>query len=199
MYDFTPASDPISGFWSPGSFTLEAPISRDQVLARLRGAIRAYRPLFQSRLSSTMTGIVGDDRLRLWTSTYWRSQPNAGALIMDARLEDRGATTYVSGRLRRGYTFIPQAVLWPLLLVWWLGSRGYAPAPFLLVLAAIAFTQLAYAALSSRRDAKALLEFVDLLLSDRSNPRPAPYPPGIPDPAAEFAERYRYPGRPEGG
>ena len=145
-----------------------------------------------------MTGQVGQDRARIWHATYWRSQPSAGALVWDGRLEDWGATTHIAGKLRRGYAFLPLAIVWPILVFWFLATERFAPAVFLTLLATLELVQLVSVVIRSNSDSQTLLAFVDRLLADPHSPPQAPYPKGIDDPAAAFAERYRFPGRPGG-
>jgi hypothetical protein len=166
VYEYTPAGDPVTRFWSPGTFRFEVPLGRAEVLARLRAGVETYGWLRRLNLRrGGMVGQVEDGRVRLWRSGSFLSQPSRGALVFDGSIQDWGSTTILTGRLRMGYPYLANLIyvlLVAILLVTIVLSKtGW----FAYLFGALLIVQLLVISVAALRGAHALLDFVDQLLS----------------------------------
>ena len=173
MADFEPASNPLSQFWSPGSFHYVLPMARAELLQRVRDNTRSYARL-RGRDRFGMISWVQEDRVRVWHATFWRSQPSRGALLLDARVEEdavgRGST--FSGRLRLNSAYVA-TVAWTAVYITFAVFIHF-PLLFIGVLVLVTLLQLGVIAVSARRDARPMIDFIEKVLDVPAQESPGP-------------------------
>ena len=164
MDDFTPAASAFAALWSPGTFRYTVPVPRAEVLERVRENTRSFDRL-RGRQRFGYVSWVQADRVRVWHSTFWRSQPSRGALLFDARLEDAGGGdgTVLVGRLRINTAYIATAA-WTAVYVAFALLIHFPPL-LVAVLVVASLVQLVMTAVSARRDVGPMIEFVERTLA----------------------------------
>ena len=160
-----PAPDRVSELWSPGSFHYAVPVSRADLLERVRANTRGFDRL-KGRDRFGMVSWVQEDRIRIWHSTFWRSQPSRGALLFDARVEDTdgGRGTALTGRLRLNTAYVATTV-WTMLYVAF-ALIIHFPLPLIGVLVLVTLIQLVGIAIFGRRDTRPVIDFVEKILAE---------------------------------
>jgi len=166
---FTPATSAIAALWAPGTFRLSVPAPRAEVLERVRSNTRGFDRL-RGRQRFGYISWVQEDRIRIWHSTFWRSQPSRGALLLDARLEDAAGSqaTVLVGRLRINTAYIATAA-WTAVYVAFALLIHFPPA-LVAVLVVASVIQLVMTAVSARRDVEPMIEFVSQILAGPAVP-----------------------------
>ena len=164
MDEFTPAASGIAALWTPGSFRYTVPAARAEVLERVRANTRGFDRL-RGRQRFGYVSWVQEDRIRIWHSTFWRSQPSRGALLFDARLENGAGSdsTVLAGRLRINTAYIATAA-WTAVYVAFALLIHFPPL-LVAVLVVASLIQLVMTAVSASRDVGPMVEFVERILA----------------------------------
>jgi hypothetical protein len=163
VYEFRPAPNPLARAWRPGGFTFSTGLSPAEVGDRVRARTRGYDQRRPRRGREHMVSWVQADRVRVWRSTFWRSQPSRGALLFDARLEEIAGGTRLDGRLRLDVAYIATVAWTAAYLVF--AFFIHLPAPLMAVLVLVSAIQLLGIALLAPHDGRPMLDFIDELLA----------------------------------